>query len=267
MKKFGLILLVLTLSRVAVAYAETSPADTSTSSSLTASNNNYFFGDGAAGTTAMNQVLALLVGPKGDVGPAGIAGKDGLNGLNGIDGLPGAPGEVGATGPQGIPGARGETGTAGPQGPAGPAGPDGPAGRDGVGGGGGGNLTYGAGQISIGTCQPTAETVTVSIDRTFDGAEFRFFGFNFTNISTSCGDKILNVDIKMARTVSAGKAYHGGDELICKYNLPTTPEITTRVNDATAASCTNITQAVPLRIDDVNTLDFTGNIGFEITDS
>ncbi len=262
MKKFGFILLVLTLSRVAVAYAATSPVDSATAGKLSATNNNYFFGSGSAGTSALNQVLALLVGPKGDVGPAGVAGKDGLNGLNGINGLPGAPGAVGATGPQGIPGARGETGTAGPQGPAGPAGRDGTGG-----GGGGGNLTYGAGQISIGTCQPTSDTVTVSIDRAFDGAEFRFFGFNFTNISSTCGNKVLNVDIKMAPTISAGKSYYAGDELICKYNLPATPAHITQVTDATAASCRNITQAVALRIDAVNTLDFTGNIGFEITDN
>ena len=266
MKKFGLILLVLTLSRVAVAYAASTPVDSATASKLSATNNNYFFGSGSAGTSALNQVLALLVGPKGDVGPAGVAGKDGLNGLNGINGLPGAPGEVGATGPQGIPGARGETGTAGPQGPQGPAGP---AGRDGTngGGGGGGNLTYGAGQIAIGTCQPASDTVTVSIDRAFDGAEFRFFGFNFTNISSTCGNKVLNVDIKMASSVSSGKSYHPGDELICKYNLPSTPALVTHVTDSSAASCTNITQNVPLRIDAVNTLDFTGNIGFEITDT
>jgi len=263
-KKFGLILLVLTLSRVAVAYAATPHADTSSASSLSATNNNYFFGDGAAGTTAMNQVLALLVGPKGDVGPAGIAGKDGLNGLNGIDGLPGAPGEVGATGPQGPAGKNGINGLNGVNGAQGPAGP---AGANGTGGGGGGNLTYGAGQIAIGTCQPTADTVTVSIDRSFDGNEFRFFGFNFTNISTSCGGKVLNVDIKMASSVSSGKSYSPGDELICKYNLPSTPAATTHVTDLTAATCTNITQNVPLRIDAVNTLDFTGNIGFEITDT
>jgi hypothetical protein len=266
-KKFGLILLVLTLSRVAVAYAATPPADTSSASSLSATNNNYFFGGGAAGTAALNQVLALLVGPKGDVGPAGVAGKNGLNGLNGVNGLPGAPGEVGATGPQGPAGKNGINGLNGVNGAQGPAGPAGPAGANGTGGGGGGNLTYGAGQIAIGTCQPTADTVTVSIDRSFDGNEFRFFGFNFTNISTSCGGKVLNVDIKMASSVSSGKSYSPGDELICKYNLPSTPAATTHVTDLTATTCTNITQNVPLRIDAVNTLDFTGNIGFEITDT
>jgi hypothetical protein len=266
-KKFGLILLVLTLSRVAVAYAATPPADTSSASSLSATNNNYFFGGGAAGTAALNQVLALLVGPKGDVGPAGVAGKNGLNGLNGVNGLPGAPGEVGATGPQGPAGKNGINGLNGVNGAQGPAGPAGPAGANGTGGGGGGNLTYGAGQIAIGTCQPTADTVTVSIDRSFDGNEFRFFGFNFTNISTSCGGKVLNVDIKMASSVSSGKSYSPGDELICKYNLPSTPAATTHVTDLTATTCTNITQNVPLRIDAVNTLDFTGNIGFEIADT
>lgn len=94
MKKFAVILLVLSLTRIGVAYAD---------STNTTNSQNYFFGTKSAAAN-LNQVLALLVGPKGDPGPAGVAGKDGLIGMNGKDGkdgkdgLDGAPGAVGAPG-------------------------------------------------------------------------------------------------------------------------------------------------------------------------
>ena len=68
MKKFAVILVVLSLTRIGVAYADTTNPST---------NQNYFFGTKAAAAN-LNQVLALLVGPEGKPGPAGVAGKDGL---------------------------------------------------------------------------------------------------------------------------------------------------------------------------------------------
>ena len=119
MKKIALILLVLTFSRVAVAYAvDTTPG----ADSGTATSDNYFFGDNVPSSANLNQVLALLVGPKGDVGPAGVAGKDGfvgLNGQDGKDGLDGAPGAVGPAGRDGKDGANGLPGATGPAGPRG----------------------------------------------------------------------------------------------------------------------------------------------------
>ena len=66
MKKFAVILLVLSLTRIGVAYAD---------STNSASSQDYFFGTKAAAAN-LNQVLALLVGPQGPPGAAGVAGKD-----------------------------------------------------------------------------------------------------------------------------------------------------------------------------------------------
>ena len=72
MKKLTIVLLILSLTRIGVAYADTTnPATTQ----------DYFFGTKEASAN-LNQVLALLVGPAGTPGPAGVAGKDGLIGLN-----------------------------------------------------------------------------------------------------------------------------------------------------------------------------------------
>ena len=128
MKKIAFLLLVLSLTRVAVAYAETNTVTNPT----TSNQQNYFFGNSAQATANLNQVLALLVGPRGVPGPAGVAGKDGfvgLNGENGKDGLPGAPGAVGPQGPAGLngkDGVNGTNGTNGINGSQGPAGPPGP---------------------------------------------------------------------------------------------------------------------------------------------
>jgi hypothetical protein len=256
-KKIGFLLLVLTLSRVAVAYAATTTAPTT--------NQNFFFGNSATGSAAMNQVLALLVGPKGPPGPAGVAGKDGfvgLNGQNGQDGLPGAPGAIG---PQGIPGATGPAGPQGAQGPAGPAGANGTNGTNGTGGG--GSVSFGDGQILVGTCQPANETVTVSVDRYFTGTEFHFADFNFTGLNTNCGGKVITVDLVMANTISTGKTYLANDEVVCRATLATPPASTTTISDANS-TCTiyrsHVNQNIALRLDSVNTLDFNGAIGFQI---
>jgi len=217
----------------------------------------------------MNQVLALLVGPKGPPGPAGVAGKDGfvgLNGQNGKDGLPGAPGAIG---PQGIPGEKGETGTAGARGPAGPAGPAGANGIDGTNGSGGsgGSVSFADGQILVGSCQPVAETVTVSVDRYFTGTEFHFADFNFSGLDANCGSKVLTVDLVMASSISSGKTYLPNDEIVCRYTLPTPPASTTTLSDLNSTCSiyrSHVNTNTAVRLDSVNTLDFTGAIGFQI---
>lgn len=100
MKKFAILLVVLSLTRIGVAYADTTKA---------ADSQNYFFGTKSAAAN-LNQVLALLVGPKGDPGAAGVAGKDGLIGMNGIDGK---DGKDGLNGLDGAPGAVGQAGAGG----------------------------------------------------------------------------------------------------------------------------------------------------------
>ena len=309
MKKLALILLVLTFSRVAVAYAVTdTPAQGSVVSDT--ATNNYFFGNSIPASANLNQILALLVGPKGDVGPAGVAGKDGfvgLNGQDGKDGLDGAPGAVGPAGP------------AGPAGRDGINGLNGSNGAPGAGGGGGGNLGsfavipiavntsecnglggtkivavdgtpnlvcngavgansyslgFADGTVALGNCQPSAETVTVTVDRAFDGQEFRFNSFNFDNISNACNGKHLSVNMKLVNPVSAGKFYQSNDQMVCTtlISAPTSGTLV-RVNDATAdcyawrippgGVLTPDTSHL-FHVSDINTLDFTGAFGFQL---
>jgi len=267
-KKIGFLLLVLTLSRVAVAYAATTTTP--------ATNQNFFFGNSASGNAALNQVLALLVGPKGDPGPAGVAGKDGfvgMNGQNGQDGLPGAPGAVGPQGPAGPAGATG------PRGPAGPAGANGTNGTGGTGGGAGGTFAFADGQILVNNCQPANETVTVGVDRFFvndtvtSNSEFRFADFKFSNIDAACSAKVLKVEINVkASGLSSGKSYQANDQILCSVNstiaAATTGSVTT-VSDS-SATCSiyrGATLIGPIQLASINTLDFTGSIGFQIADA
>ena len=130
LKRVMSIVAIFTLASIGITYA---------SSASTNSITNFFLGSGSISGSNMNEVLALLVGPKGAPGPAGVAGKDGFVGMNGQDGkngLDGAPGPVGpqgATGPAGPAGPAGANGATGATGPAGPQGPAGPAGSNGSG--------------------------------------------------------------------------------------------------------------------------------------
>ena len=136
MKKLFIAILILAITRLGVTYAAPN------SNSI----QNFFLGNSLNQTKSYNQVLALLVGPRGKPGAAGVAGRDGINGLNGIngrDGLPGAPGPVGPQGligpqgpqgPKGDPGERGAIGPQGIQGIPGPAGAPGANGAPGVNG-------------------------------------------------------------------------------------------------------------------------------------
>lgn len=81
MKKFALILLVLSLARVGVAYADTE----------TASSDTYSTGASLASTNA-NQILYFFRGADGIPGAPGRDGVDGVDGLNGTNGLDGANG-------------------------------------------------------------------------------------------------------------------------------------------------------------------------------
>jgi hypothetical protein len=122
LKRFFTALVIFSLSGIGITYA-----------AGTGSNpvQNFFLGETDLGSPNLNQVLALLVGPKGPPGPAGVAGADGFVGMNGQDGqngLDGAPGPVGPQGPAGPAGANGAAGAQGPAGANGAAGAQGPAG-------------------------------------------------------------------------------------------------------------------------------------------
>lgn len=221
MKKFALLLLLVSLTRIGVAYADTTNPDSG----------DYLFNSQQAAAN-LNQVLALLVGPKGDPGPAGVAGKDGLIGLNGVDGLPGAPGAAGRDGIDGkdgkdgigiasaqFTGAQGTCTSGGTKftdaagtvtyacnGANGLPGTPGSPGADGApggsGGGGGGGFTYAQGEMTAGACD---KFIVMKPVRTFTIHGFGFKEFKFgdrtapTKIDTSTGTSVtLYGDIESA---------------------------------------------------------------------
>jgi len=99
---------------------------------------NLLLGYEIAANDNLNQVLAVVVGPRGVAGPAGVAGKNGFVGINGRagrDGIPGAPGPIGPGGPIGPAGSVGMIGATGPAGAQGAQGPQGPQGPSGAAGG------------------------------------------------------------------------------------------------------------------------------------
>jgi len=78
MKKFAVVLLILSLARVGVAYADTE----------TASSDAYSTGTSVAPTNA-NQILYFFRGADGTNGAPGADGQDGLDGKDGLDGANG----------------------------------------------------------------------------------------------------------------------------------------------------------------------------------
>ena len=267
MKKFALILLVLSLTRIGVAYADTTNG---------ANSQDYFFGTKAAAAN-LNQVLALLVGPEGQPGPAGVAGRDGLNGIdgvNGIDGLDGAPGAVGERGPAGPAGPAGVAGATGPAGPAGPAGATGPAGP-----GGGGTIGYGQGEVSVTGCEADNRMI-VNFTREFTGSDFVFKTFTIGNPSITDGDikptcELKDVafyfKIKASGLANTSGTYIANDIVKCTYTLPaaanwptTNPQFTLTDSTSGFSCATTRTPSVPVLLSDLYTADYTDRIGFEI---
>lgn len=253
MKKFAVILLVLSLTRIGVAYAD------STNSS---DSQNYFFGTKSAASN-LNQVLALLVGPKGDPGPAGVAGKDGLIGMDGKDGvdgkdgrdgLDGAPGAVGVpgtsvlsvafTGAQGTCTAGGVRFTDGAgnvtytcNGTPGANGLNGTNGTNGVngGGGGGGGLTYGQGVLAVGACD-TDGVIALNVQRKFNGTDFVFSEFTFGDsaitdgdVDAACSGLPISVYITISNSVTKDyqRKYQPGDVILCTKTYTNNPWPTT----------------------------------------
>ncbi len=250
MKKFGVILLVLSLTRIGVAYADTTNSSNS---------QNYFFGTKSAAAN-LNQVLALLVGPKGDPGPAGVAGKDGLIGMDGKDGkdgkdgLNGAPGAVGLPGKDGtsvlsaaFTGAQGNCTTGGVKftdgagnvtyacnGANGANGVNGTNGINGSGGG-GGSLTYGQGVITVGACDADG-VVGMDVQRTFNGTDFVFSLFSFGDstitdgdVDPNCSGLPMSVYITISNTIAKDyqRKYQPGDVIVCTKTYTTNPWPTT----------------------------------------
>lgn len=255
MKKFAVVLLVLSLTRIGVAYADTNN---------TANSQNYFFGVKSAAAN-LNQVLALLVGPKGDPGPAGVAGKDGLIGMNGKDGKDGKDGLNGAPGAVGQPGAAGAgvisvafTGVEGTCTAGGVKftdaagavtyacnGRNGSNGTDGTNGSGGGGSTYitnvnqfinpletasavlGDGSVLVQACDQD-HTVKFDISRYFDGSDFKFDSFSFgastapDSLAIGCANLPVTVSFKIASSVAqdSTRKYQPQDVVACYGRTP-----------------------------------------------
>lgn len=253
MKKFAVILLVLSLTRIGVAYAD---------STNSADSQNYFFGTKSAAEN-LNQVLALLVGPKGDPGPAGVAGKDGLIGMDGRDGIDGKDGRDGL---DGAPGAVGEAGTSvlsvaftgaqgsctaggvkftdgagtvtytcnGTPGANGINGTNGTNGVNGTGGGGGG-LTYGQGVLAVGACDADG-VIALNVQRKFNGTDFVFSEFSFGDsaitdgdVDAACSGLPISAYITISNTVTKDyqRKYQPGDVIVCTKTYTTNPWPTT----------------------------------------
>jgi hypothetical protein len=291
MKKFALVLLVLSLTRIGVAYAD---------STSTTNSQNYFFGTKSAAAN-LNQVLALLVGPKGDPGPAGVAGKDGLIGMNGKDGkdgLNGAPGVAGAPGADGksvlsvaFTGAQGNCNAGGVKftdgngvvtyacnganGLNGANGANGTNGTNGTGGG-GGTLGYGQGEVAVTGCEAD-NVISINVTRQFTGTDFVFKSFNLGNptvtngdIHDTCATKTVAFYLKMKASGLVNTTdYTANDVVKCSYTLPSaagwpagSPQFTL---DSTLLSCATVrTPGTTFPLSNVNTADYTDRIGFEI---
>ena len=257
MKKLVAILVILTFTKMGVAYADTDQPLTI---------RNFFLGSTPAGDANLNQVLALLIGPQGEPGPVGVAGRDGfigMNGQDGRDGIDGAPGPIGPQGIPGIPGVAGAPGIAGAAGARGPAGPAGPAGASGTavlaivvangtsecsgnggtkfvtagtttyacngvagsgsGGSGGTTFTFGQGQVQIGTCDADA-TVGFTFPTRWSGTDFFLNQVSVTGIDGACIGATLKLYFKIKTTgpiYVPSSNYALGDIIICEHPLTT----------------------------------------------
>jgi len=246
-KKLLIIVLLLSLTRMGFAYADSNQPITI---------RNFFLGSTPSSNSNVNQVLALLVGPRGVPGPAGVAGRDGfvgMNGQDGKDGLPGAPGPVGPQGPAGAIGPQGPAGAIGPQGPAGAPGVVGTTvlavaiaegtsecsglggskfvtggtttyacnGSSGSGGSGGTTFTFGQGRVQIGTCDGDAE-VGFTFPTRWSGEDFFLNRVSVSGVDGRCIGATLKIylKIKSSGTIFAPSVGYGlGDVLVCSHDL------------------------------------------------
>lgn len=267
---------------------------------------------GFAGINGLNGKDGLPGAP-GPVGPQGLTGATGPAGPAGEQGIQGLQGPAGPAGPQGPAGPPGSSTNAGAQGPQGPAGPAGPAGgtvvvtslasgdancanggtrltaADGTvsyacngsgGSGGGGSLSYGTGQVTVGTCD---ENVTVNIGREFTLSGFVIKNIRIDDLAGACNGKILNIYFKTFAApkilVNPGTKYTNAQTLKCAFS-PLQLNASSTDNDGLVASdviggaspkvaplgCTVVGgSATTFNLTDISTADIEDKIGFEIT--
>jgi hypothetical protein len=258
MKRFIILLLVLSLFRIGSTYAAT-PGNASDN------NSRIIFGNTKSKSANVNQVLALLVGPQGRMGPVGIAGPRGFQGINGQDGLPGAPGPAGATGATGATGASGPAGPAGASGPAGPAGPRGPEGPAGTGGS-GGSSSLAQGSFEVGACD---NSITAAFTSFFGSGTFALNSIVLNEVDGACSNKLVNVFFTMSvNSTGSFGPYASGDVIKCTDTIPPFPVGTSATVTIanTDPTCTNETSGASLgnSLRKIGSRDFDSIVGLEI---
>ena len=222
LKQIFILITVFSISGVGITYAASATGNQI---------QNFFLGNTPLTSANLNQVLALLVGPKGPPGPAGVAGRDGFVGMNGVNGLPGAPGPAGANGTNVIvvalqPGDRNcpvggskltdGAGTItyvcnGLSGAPGAAGANGINGTNGSGGGSYDTTTIGQGILDIGTCD---DAVNIALNHTFTGTQFLMKSAVVSNIKGACGNGTNYLSVYLPIKTSGSKVGPSGSNYL-----------------------------------------------------
>jgi hypothetical protein len=294
LKQIFILITIFSMSGVGITYAASATGNQI---------QNFFLGNAPLASGNLNQVLALLVGPKGPPGPAGVAGRDGFVGMNGVNGLDGAPGPAGANGASVLvvalqPGDKncpiggskltdgagaityvcnGQPGAPGATGPAGPAGSNGANGN-----GSSDTATVGNGLLNIGTC---ATSVSVNLNRQFTGTQFLLTGISVSGIPAACGtatpSDTLTVFVPIKSTGAkigpSGSNYSitsPAQQIKCTIGglnsamLPNASNTITMQDSASgavpAAVCKNTSTTQSILIGDISAQDMGDTIGLEI---
>jgi hypothetical protein len=261
-KKVIVFLMVISLTRIGVAYADTnSPL----------SSNRYFFGTKTSPASAnqLNQVLALLVGPQGKPGVAGVAGRDGMVGARG---LTGAPGPVGLTGPAGP---AGPSGSSGPAGPAGPQGERGLPGRDGSGGSSTSStstLSLADGQVAFTRCDVDG-VADIKFGRKYVNtgnpatSAFVFKSVTISSLDTACGGKEFKIEFTIAASgiKNPSSKYAVNNTVVCTATIPNSRTSIKFGDGDVSADCKTNDAGTAYAFTDIATEDVLADVAFQIS--
>jgi hypothetical protein len=241
MKRLMSLLLVLSLFKVGVAYAETP--------TLPTDNSRIVFGLGKPTKTGVNPVLTI------------IRGRDGAKGLRGVQGVPGLPGIPGTPGPRGEQGLKGDTGDPGSPGPQGAAGPQGIPGV----GGDGTDTSFGTGTFSVGVCDTE---ISADFDAHFSSGRFVLNQIILSDVSSLCSNIVTTIHFTMNTTSAIGLGpYVSGNDISCTFTIGTLTGTSSTVTvERDGASCLNSSTNVNLGMDlrKIGASDFDPAIGLEL---
>jgi hypothetical protein len=294
LKQIFILITIFSISGIGITYAASATGNQI---------QNFFLGNAPLASGNLNQVLALLVGPKGPPGPAGVAGRDGFVGMNGTNGLDGAPGPAGANGASvlvvalqpgdkncPIGGSKLTDGNGaityvcnGQPGAPGPAGANGTNGTNGTNGAGSSDtITVGNGLLNVGTC---ATSVNVNLNRQFTGTQFLLTGVSISGIPAACGTAtpsdtltvylpIKSTGAKIGPVGSNYSVTSPAQQIKCTIGglnaamLPSASNTITLQDSVSgavpAAVCRNITTNQSILIGDISAQDLGTTIGLEI---